>query len=183
MRRFAASLCALAVFALGACVYTIDVRSVAVPDTVIAGRRTFRLLPASEFRGREQLLPNDPMLPNSSTYGAVREEIERAFVKRGYVASPSPADLDIAYYATSAQQLELRIFDYGYDWAELPREAAEETQFDRGTIVIDVVSPATHKLLWRGLARGHLDPNVNDYVADLRKTIDAIAEKFPAATR
>ena len=181
MRR--TSLIAWVLFACSACSNVLDVQTVAVPDAIIAGRMSFRLLPASGFRGREPLLDYDPMLPNSSTYQPVRDDIRRAFEKRGYRYAEQSADMQVAYYATAAPRLDLLSFDYGYGWGDLPKQYAEASQYDRGTVVIDVIAPATHRLLWRGSFKGGVDPNPPDYVKELRRAVGAIVAQFPAPTR
>ena len=125
----------------------------------------------------------DPMLDNSITNRAIREEIRNAFEKRGYRFSPEAADLDVAFYATAAPKLDIRTFDYGYTWRGFPRQYVDVHEYEQGTVIVDVVDPATHRLLWRGQGVARVDPDPNKYVKEIRKAVDEIVEKFPAATR
>lgn len=183
MRRLAPTACACVLLAAAACTNTIDVRTVVVPEAVISGRMTFRILPAAELRGRDPLKEYDPMLPGSVTFQAMRSELRRAFEKRGYRYDEQAPDMDIAYYATAAPRLDLLAFDYRYGWGDLPVQFSEVNQFDQGTVIIDVIAPATRRLLWRGQFNGSVDPNPPDYVKELRKAIGAIVGKFPMAGR
>lgn len=183
MRRLAASTLAGMLFASAGCSSTLEVKTVAMPEAIIAGRMTFRLLPAAQFRGRERLQDYDPMLPNSSTFQAVREELRRSFEKRGYRYSEQSPDMEVAYYATAAPRLDLLNFEYGYGWGDLPKEFADANQYDRGTVVIDAVAPATHRLLWRGHFAAGVDPNPPDYLKELRRAVGAIVAQFPAPAK
>jgi hypothetical protein len=177
--QFKCVLALAAALALGACSHNIEVRTIAAPDAIFAGRSTFLILPTPPPRGGSPLAANDPMLVNSITYEAIRDEIRRAFEARGYVFSPANADLAIAYYASAAPVLDVRTFDYGYDWRGFPRQYVDVVQYTQGTVVIDVIDPATHKLLWRGQGVAAVDADPNKFARELRKAVDAIIAKFP----
>ena len=167
--------------ALGAtaCSHNIEVRTIAAADATFAGRSTFLILPVPPPRGGSRLAANDPMLVNSITYDAIRDEIRRAFEARGYVYSPANADLAVAYYASAAPAMDIRTFDYGYDWRGFPRQYVDVVQYTQGTVIIDVIDPATHKLLWRGQGVAAVDTDPNKFARELRKAVDAIVAKFP----
>ncbi|MDB4870589.1 MAG: hypothetical protein JWL97_1593 [Gemmatimonadales bacterium] len=165
--------------ALGACSHNIEVRTIAAPDAIFAGRSTFLILPTPPPRGGSPLAANDPMLVNSITYEAIRDEIRRAFEAKGYVYSPGSADLAVAYYASAAPVLDVRTFDYGYDWRGFPRQYVDVVQYTQGTVIIDVIDPATHKLLWRGQGVAAVDTDPNKFAKELRRTVDAIVAKIP----
>lgn len=167
--------------AASACHRTIDVRTVAAPNAQFAGRRTFRILDP-QYRGSVALASNDPMLVNSITNQAVRDEIRRAFESRGYVYSPDRADLDVAYYALAKPVTDIRTFNYGYDWRGFPRQYVDVVQYEQGTVIIDVIDPATHQLIWRGQGSAPVDQDPSRYIAVLRKAVDKVVEKFPQAS-
>jgi hypothetical protein len=164
---------------LTACTHNIEVRAIAAPDATFAGRSTFLILPTPPPHGGSPLGPNDPMLVNSITYDAIRDEIRRAFEAKGYVYSPANADLAVAYYASAAPVLDIRTFDYGYDWRGFPRQYVDVVQYTQGTVIIDVIDPVTHKLLWRGQGVAAVDTDPNKFAKELRKSVDAIVAKFP----
>jgi hypothetical protein len=165
-----------------ACRRNIEVRTVAAPDASFAGRRTFRVLPIPTYRGTVPLAANDPMLVNSITYQAMRNAIRRAFESRGYRYVPDRADLDVAYYVAATPRVAINTWEYGYDARGLPREFIDITQYMEGAVIIDVVDPATHKLLWRGQARAVVDPDPDKYTKELARAVDAIVKKIPAAS-
>jgi hypothetical protein len=181
LKRLAFTACVGLFFAFTACHRGIDVRTVAAPDARFTGRTTFRIL-EPRYRGTAALTSNDPMLVNSITYQALHDEIRRAFESRGYRYSPAAADLEVAYYATAQPKMDIRTWDYGYDWRGFPRQYVDVVQYEEGTVIIDVIDPATHQLMWRGQGRAPVDTNPDKYVATLRKAVDEIVEKFPPAT-
>src|SRR3982074_1426780 len=81
--------------ALTACSHNIEVRTIAAPDATFTGRSTFTILPTPSPRGGVALTASDPMLVNSITYEAIRDELRRAFEARGYTYSPANPDLAI----------------------------------------------------------------------------------------
>jgi len=159
----------------------IQVHTQAAPNANVASRTTFRVMNVPSPRNGITLASNDPMLVNSITYQALRDELQRAFTDRGYRYSQSSADLAVAYYATVAPKLDIRTYDYGYTWRGFPRQYTEIDQYDQGTVIVDVVDPATHELLWRGTGMARVSQDPNAYVSELRRAVDAIVKKFPAA--
>jgi hypothetical protein len=170
----------VAALALVACSHNIEVRTIAAPDATFTGRSTFTILPTPSPRGGVALAASDPMLVNSITYEAIRDELRRAFEARGYTYSPANPDLAVAYYASAAPVMDIRTFDYGYDWLGFPRQYVDVVQYTQGTVIVDVIDPRTRKLLWRGSAVAAVDSDPNKFARDLRKAVDKIVAKFPA---
>jgi hypothetical protein len=164
-----------------ACHHNIDVKTVSAPGVSFAGRTTFRIL-TPRYSGTSPLAANDPMVENSITYQALRDEVRRAFEAKGYRYSPQGASLDVAYYATTRPVVDFRTWDYGYTWRGVPLTATEVVQYEQGSVVIDVIDPATHQLLWRGQAAAPVDSDPNKYIGTLRKAVDAVVDKFPPAS-
>ena len=178
-RRYRGALAVL-ILALGAC-HNVEVRTIAAPGAPLTGRTTFRILPAPVASG-PALGTIDPMLENSITYQAIREELRTAFESRGYRYSPQAADLDVAYYATAAPVLDLRTFNYGYDWRGFPRQAIDVYQYEQGTVIVDVIDPETRHLLWRGEGKAAVSTDPARYAEQLRKAVHEIVKRFPPAT-
>jgi hypothetical protein len=180
--RVGVAICTGILLATSACIHHVDVRTVTAPDANFVGRTTFRILDAPRYRGSTSLAANDPMLVNSITYQAIRDEIRRAFESRGYRYAPQGASLDVAYYATAAPVLDVRTWDYGYTWRGFPLQTTEVYQYEQGTVIIDVIDPATHRLLWRGQGRAPVSTDPNKYVDELKHAVHEIVEKFPPAS-
>jgi hypothetical protein len=180
-RPSAAALSLVLALGLGACGRSVQVRTVAAPNANFTGRRTFRILPTPAPAG-VTLAATDPMLTSSITYEAIRDELRTAFEARGDRYSETRPDLEIAYYATAAPVLDLRTFNYGYDWRGFPREYTEVYQYEEGAVIVDVIDAVTHQLLWRGEGRAPVSTDPAKYAKELRKAADEIVKRFPAAT-
>lgn len=123
------------------------------------------------------------MLVNSITYRRIRSAIESGFQNRGYVHATDEADMAVAYYASAHRKLDLRTFNYGYTWRGFPRQRTEVYEYQEGTVIIDVVDPASRELLWRGQGKAPVSTDPEEYAEQLEKTVRAILAKFPAAAR
>jgi hypothetical protein len=179
-RSLTRALCVLAalILVLGAC-NPVQVRTVVAPDADFTGRTTFRIM-TPKPRGNVRLSPNDPMLVNSITYRRLRAAIRSAFEKRGYRYVEDGESMDIAFYASAREKLDVRTWDYGYGWHRFPRERTEVYEYTQGTVIIDVVDPATHELLWRGQGRAAVSDDPEKFAEQLEKTAVAIIAKFPS---
>jgi hypothetical protein len=140
------------------------------------------------------------MLVNSISNRALRSDLAQEFAGLGYVASDSNPDFCVAYYASTNQKLDVTYWDYGYayrphwwggwgrhygrgwggDWGIA--SAPTVTQYTQGTVIVDVIDPKTKDLLWRGQGVAAVADNEAQYEQDLKKTVEAIVDKFPAAS-
>jgi hypothetical protein len=179
--RLVVTTCLALALAAGACSHNIEVRTVTAPNASFVGRHTFRIL-TPRYTGTAALASNDPMLVNSITNQALRDEIRRAFESRGYVYSPDRADLDVAFYALARPVTDIRTFDYGYTWRGIPLQSVDIVQYEQGSLIIDVIDPATHQLMWRGQGSAPVSSDPNKYTDVLRKAAQAIVSKFPQAS-
>jgi hypothetical protein len=83
---------------------------------------------------------------------------------------------------SAAPKLNLRTFDYGYNWRGFPRQYAEVTEYEEGSVIIDVLDLTTHQLMWRGEGSAPVSTDPAKYANELRKAVDAIVKKFPPVT-
>lgn len=186
--------------AVGACAPGISVRTALSPDASLHGLRTFRVLPTPKPKIAGAVSStNDPMLVNSISNRALRTDLAQEFAGLGYVASDSNPDFCVAYYASTNQKLDVTYWDYGYAWRPHWwggwgrrwgrgwggdwgfQNAPVVTQYTEGTVIVDVFDPKTKDLLWRGQGVASVSDNEQQYEQELKKTVEAIVDKFPAA--
>ena len=171
------------------CAPAFDSRSALSPEADLASLHSFGILPAPRVRpGVEQLPANHPMLVNSITNQALRRAVRLGFESRGYVVNDSAPDFVVAFYASPDQELDVMWWDYGYPWR--PRwwrgwgDHATQylaTLYAEGTVIVDVLDAERRELLWRGQGVAVVADDVNEYVAELQRTVVAILNTFPAA--
>lgn len=187
--RTTALVTAAVVLTLAACAQTSQVHTAISPDADVGNLHTFSLLPAARHLGRSEA-SNDPMRVNSGSNRAVRDALLQGFASRGYVAADSSPDFAVAYYATTQDKLDLMRWDYGYAWwprwwrgwgLRGPVGPTEATEYESGTVVVDVIKPQTRELLWRGKGRARVSDDERAYERDLQRTVSAIVARFPRA--
>jgi hypothetical protein len=191
-KYLSAAAAAVAMLAAGACAPAIRVRTAADPDASLAALRTFRVLPTPAPReGAAPRSRTDPMLQNSITNRALRADLARAFERRGYGLDTTHPAFAVAYYTSARDKLDVTYWDYGYPfwrpwrwwggYGGYGRPAATVTQYTQGTVIVDVIDPATRRLLWRGQGVSDVSDDPRKYAAELQKTVTAIVDKFPRA--
>ena len=160
----------------------VQVRTQSAPEFTTTGHQTFHILPVPTRADGANLDSNDPMLTNSITNRALRDDVRQALEARGYrPADGTRADLDVAIYAATNQALDIRTYNYGYTWRGWPREYTTVTPYEKGTVIVDLVDPSTMQLLWRGQGVAEVSENPNHQVTELGKVVNKIAKKLPEA--
>lgn len=123
---------------------------------------------------------NDPRRKESPTHRAIAEQVHSAFTARGYRTSSSDADVDVTVYASSEPELNISGYTHIYDWKNLPK-LKDDAKFPKGTVIVDVLQPKTHVLLWRGRTVAPVSEDADKYEKDLRSAVDRIVQKYPKA--
>lgn len=123
---------------------------------------------------------NDPRRKDSPTHRAIAEQVHTSMGARGYKTAGKGADVDVTVYASTGKQLDISGYTHIYDWKNLPK-LKNETKFAKGTVIVDVLQPGTHLLLWRGRTVAPVSDDVEQYSKDLRAAVDQILEKYPKA--
>lgn len=161
-----------------ACASSVPVRTESAPDLTITGRNSFSFLPLPRPADGVRLAANDPMADSSTASLALRDEVRRALESRGYRALDGMAtDMLVAVYAAATQPLDFRRFDYGYS---APRSMADASAAQPpGTVVVDLVDPASRRLLWRGVGVASVSSDPTRQLANMESVVDAIAKRLP----
>jgi hypothetical protein len=177
-------LLAAATVLLSAC-SPISVSTTVAPDVNLRGYRTFKVLnPPQRRLAAAAAIENDPMLDNSITNRRLREHLANAFSGKGYVIDNANPDFTVAYYASRRGALDVMAWDYGYPgrwggWRERPG-IVEVTPFVEGTVIVDVVNPKTHELMWRGRGVSDVSDDPETYAQNLNRTVKEIVKHYPA---
>jgi hypothetical protein len=191
MQRLALASCLMAGSAIGCAGGGVEVRTAISPDANFSAAHTFHFLPSPQRNGGQQQPQNsnDPMFENSITGQEVHQDITQALTQRGYTHQHGPAALSVAYYIGAKNKIQVTDWDYGYPfwgwrgwrwgarWGPWPDQ--QVTEFEEGTVVIDVLDSAGKKLLWRGVGKSDVPDDASDYAKALQKTVSAIFADFP----
>ncbi|MHC4550980.1 MAG: DUF4136 domain-containing protein [Planctomycetota bacterium] len=151
------------------------------PDAEFAGLENFAWLPA---RGRPA---GDPRVDNALVDARVRGAVERHLAAQGYrKVSAEDADFLVAYHAAVERKLDLEALygPYGYGphygaWG--PGHETVVREYEEGSLLLDVLEPKRHQLIWRGSARAVVDrtatPEERSALVD--KAVAKMLDRFP----
>jgi hypothetical protein len=162
----------------------ISVSTMVAPDANLGSFRTFKVLNVPARRtAAAQALQNDPMFENSISNRAIHNHLTAAFASRGYAVDEANPDFTVAYYASRRGRLDVTAWDYGYPgrwggWRGGPG-VVEVTPFVEGTVIVDVVNPKTHELVWRGRGVSDVSDDPETYAQNLNRTVKEIVKRFP----
>jgi len=163
---------------LGGCA-PVSVGSHVAPQIDFLRYRTFDWgpvdpLPVGDVRLEESAFFQDHM------QGAV----ERQMAFRGYErAEPGdPADLQIHVHAVIHRRLEVNELDAGRGLCSRNACVAGVTEFQEGTLVVDVIDTQTNRLIWRGWARNTLGDtlqNQDRLATRIDHAVAALLDRLP----
>lgn len=112
----------------------------------------------------------------------IKDAVTRELVAKGLTENSISPDFLIAMHGTSKEKWEIQ--DWGYSrhralyWGD--RDISVR-QYNEGTLILDFIDAKTKQLIWRGIAKGAVDPEatpkertkrINDGIAEL-------LEQFP----
>lgn len=157
------------------------VSTTVAPDAQFGRYRTFTIM-TPRPRNPNPAAADDPMVENSITNRALRDDLRRALEARGYTPGGPDADFSVAYYAAARQTLDVQNVDYGYPfrpWWFGAREQQVVTPITQGTVVVDVIDQRTKQLVWRGTGRAEVSDDQAKYTAQLERAVNDVVQKLP----
>ena len=170
-----------------ACGGHVAVQSAVAPDAKFVRLRNFTVLQPKEL-ATAAAASTDPMLRDRITLHTVSFELLLALQSRGYFADTAAPDIAAAYYVASRLPVDTAVFGYGYTyapnppfawWHDEPAALTPAQPDSQGTIIVDVLSPTTKVILWRGEGVVRRTANQALYVEALKKAVRAIVDEFP----
>jgi hypothetical protein len=111
---------------------------------------------------------------SSLTHERIRAAIEQELRVKGYsMENPAGADFWVRHHAAIGQRIEVYPGDGWY--------GDDVRSYDEGTIVVDVLNPKDKRLVWRGTARGAVDPDLTPREQEerIQESVREILAQFP----
>ena len=142
------------------------------PEADFSGLKTFGWLVPEKDSGISQ-----PVLKR------VQAAVQRELEKKGFRVSPDNPDFWVAIHEGDREKI--RVADWGYRYSSHYRNgywAARDIdvfQYEEGTLILDMIEAGSKALLWRGEARGSIDP-VPTPERQERRIGEAVAELLKA---
>jgi hypothetical protein len=151
---------------------TISVMQDYDPDYDFSKLKTFGFLPIPEDAGIDQL--------NANRFG---DAIKNELTAKGYTVSEK-ADFGVAILFGKQTKTNITSYGYGYGpyWGRYGGTTnIDVSQYDEGTLVIDVIDMTEKELVWRGTGTGALNPNatVEERTANINNAVAQILAQFP----
>lgn len=185
MKNFA--LAALLFFLCGAC-STVSVNTDFNPDYDFTQLRTYAWLDDGKDPSSDTRINNDLVIDR------VRNAVEIALGARGYVKTDAgSADFKVSWHGAIKRKLQVETIDHFYSpygYGALYRDpfmggSAMRTstirEYEVGTLIVDILDPVQHKLVWRGSGSDRLSSDADPEKATTRinEAVAAILKDFP----
>jgi hypothetical protein len=106
--------------------------------------------------------PRDPRIDNDLIQSRVRSAVNSELHAKGYAEAGDNPDFRVTYHIMVRDKWDVQSFpvDYGYGLGRWP--AAQDvrvSQYEEGTLILDVIDSSSNELVWRGSAQARIDPN------------------------
>ena len=137
--------------------------------------KTFGFIPLPADAGIDQLSAN-------KLDAAIKNEL---FAK-GFTISEK-ADFGIALMFSSQTKTSIQSYGYGYGYGAWGRPGmygtggVDVTQYQQGTLIIDIIDMTDQKLVWRGTGTGVMSdsPSVEERTQNINNAISKMLAQFP----
>jgi len=137
--------------------------------------KTFGFIPITSEAGIDQLSADK--LGN-----AIKTEL----IAKGYKLE-TPADFGIALMFSSQTKTNIQSYGYGYGYGGWGRAGmygtggVDVTQYQQGTLIIDIIDMSQQKLIWRGTGSGAMSdsPSVETRTENINNAVNQILAQFP----
>ncbi len=181
MRNLAYALTALA--AVGCS--SVQVRATPAPNANLSQLRTFAFMTPVQPDSQAARLEQSPAGQQ------IRNRLEQDLVDKGYVPAPAGTQPDflVAYRADLRERTDVQTWyagpgwggGWGWGWGGWAWDGPDVTvrQYTEGTLVVDLVDPGTHRVLWRGTASGVVEHPQNPNLHKVAKAVDKLMDRYP----
>jgi len=151
---------------------TISVNQDYDPGYDFSKLKTFGFIPISPEAGIDQI--------NANRFG---DAIKNEMTAKGYTVSEK-ADFGVAILFGKETKTNITSYGYGYGpyWGRYGGTTnVDVSQYDEGTLIIDIIDLTKKELVWRGTGTGALNPNatVEERTANINNAVAQILAQFP----
>ena len=145
---------------------------------------------------KSDTLPGDNVrVNNPKVIEAVRNAVDKNLQQKGYQkVENGKADFLVTWFGAIEKKVQAESIDhfysgYGYgpvmavSTSPAKNDGNSATEYEEGTILIDILNPAANKVLWRGAGSRRIleEPKEGDAVLYIDLVVSKIFNKFPKA--
>ncbi len=156
------------------------------PSNDFRSYRTWDWLPESD----EQIA--DPRLQDAAVRGRIESALAEELLARGFRLSLENPDFFVAYHASLDSALEMQVVNehygysyqgsYGSTWGPAVQgQTALPREFERGTLLVDVLDGRSRQLVWRGTVQAEVYPDLDEKKREerIREAARKVLGQFP----
>jgi hypothetical protein len=162
------------------CASTMNVSSHVQSGLDFEQYRTYDWGPADALPTGDARLDKNPFFQDH-VEGAVDKQLASRGLER---SAPGKADLLIHYHASIDRRLNVNVADRQYGYCYQDDCPAYVSEYEAGTLVVDVVDTRTNRVIWRSWAQDSVEPMLNNADTMERKINEGVTrmmERFPVA--
>ena len=126
----------------------------------------------------------------------IRSEIDASLAAKGYtLGDPGAVDFLVNYVVSAKTRIDLKTYhtysgnspdlvftrEDGIQFGKLEASETDHYEYREGTFLIDVIDPATDKMMWRGIAEKRIDKELTEEqrAAGVSKAVRRLLSEFP----
>lgn len=121
--------------------------------------------------------------PNPLGEKRLRAAVDSRLAAVGYTKVESGGDLKVTTHLRSNRQKRISVDDYGYGYGRWRRGYGSSTvhvsEFDVGTLVLDLIESESNELVWRGMATETIKSTSEKNEKLMNKVLDKMFKKWP----
>jgi hypothetical protein len=118
--------------------------------------------------------------------GRIRAAVDHELAAKGYqAAAPAKAGFLVGYHVVVKERVDAATLGgwYGHGGWWGPGQPVQPVvrRYEEGTLILDVIDPATDRLLWRGTGTAVVDPDASPKAKERRinTVVAKVLERFP----
>ena len=109
--------------------------------------------------------------------------VDQVLAARGFTkASATQATYLLAFHTGTQTQTQYNTYGYGmggWYYGGMGMTTTTATQYEQGTLIIDIVDRAKNETVWRGTAKATIDNNADVNIDNLNKAARKLFADFP----
>ena len=125
-------------------------------------------------------------MTDTITMSRIQTAIDRQLDLKGYQKVTESPDFLVAYHASIDEKTYYHSVPrygggVGFGTVGMGYQDVYQTQYEEGTLIVDIINPGTRNLLWRGLAKGIVDPHEDPATKtkQINEAVQKILKQFP----
>jgi hypothetical protein len=111
----------------------------------------------------------------------IKSAVNRELETKGYEMNEANPDFVMIYHVGVDDKINVTDWGYGYPSPYWGGRNVSVYQYTQGTLILDIIEPATKQLIWRGEAQGTVDQDASpeDREAKLNLAAAKLLDNFP----